>query len=225
MNKISCDIVKDLIPLYVDDVCSEDSKKMVETHLSECDPCQRELNNLKADITIPKKEFENNNAEYRVLKNIATIWNRSKIKAFIKGIIIAALLASFVFAGFNWDVVSVPTNVIEITDVSQLEDGRIVYHTELIDGYALNTLKFDIDEEGNFYITPLRPLFKKKAEQPYGLLEKGYDTFSIEDQEMNRDADIKALYYGTPKDHILIWKKGMHLPDASEEIEKMFAEE
>ena len=52
---------------------------------------------------------------------------------------------------------------------------------------------------------------------------KGYDIFNIEGQEMNREgAEIKALYYGTPEDNILIWKKGMDLPKASKDIEDMF---
>ncbi len=34
---------------------------------------------------------------------------------------------------------------------------------------------------------------------------------------------INALYFGTENDKILIWKKGMDLPNASGQIEKMLA--
>ena len=37
--KVSCDVVKDLLPLYCDDVCSAESKKIVEEHLAECGEC------------------------------------------------------------------------------------------------------------------------------------------------------------------------------------------
>ena len=37
MTKVSCDIIQDILPLYCDDVCSLDSKKMVEEHLQECE--------------------------------------------------------------------------------------------------------------------------------------------------------------------------------------------
>ena len=30
-----CDIIKDLLPLYADDVCSDESKKAVDEHLKE----------------------------------------------------------------------------------------------------------------------------------------------------------------------------------------------
>ena len=34
--KISCDIIKDLLPLYYDGVCSADSKAIIEAHLAQC---------------------------------------------------------------------------------------------------------------------------------------------------------------------------------------------
>lgn len=34
--KITCNIIDDLLPLYVDDMVSEDSRKLVEEHLKEC---------------------------------------------------------------------------------------------------------------------------------------------------------------------------------------------
>ena len=41
MNK--CNVIRDLLPLYADKVCSEDSKEMVEEHLANCKKCKQEL--------------------------------------------------------------------------------------------------------------------------------------------------------------------------------------
>ncbi|HDR7437260.1 TPA: zf-HC2 domain-containing protein [Bacillus anthracis] len=226
MSKVSCDIVKDLLPLFYDDVCSEDSKKMVEEHLIHCNSCKRELDRIQTDIILPKKEIEKNKNDGNVLKNISDFWNRSKSLSFIKGLIISALLLSLIFLGyfglFHWNITNVPIDVVEIKNVSELTDGKIVYHIELTDGYSLNRIKYDMDEDGNFYLTPLRSIIKKKAQPPYSMV-KGYEFFDIEAQEINRNgAEIKALYYGTPKDNILIWKEGMDLPKASKEVEDMF---
>lgn len=47
-----------------------------------------------------------------------------------------------------------------------------------------------------------------------------YEFFDIEKMEKSKGGgEIKALYYGTPKDNILIWKKGMDLPKANEKVE------
>lgn len=36
-----CGIIKDLLPLYIDDVCNEESRLAVQTHLSECEACRK----------------------------------------------------------------------------------------------------------------------------------------------------------------------------------------
>ena len=45
--KIKCDIIRDLLPLYADDACSEESRRMVDEHLEECADCGRMLEKLK----------------------------------------------------------------------------------------------------------------------------------------------------------------------------------
>ncbi|MCY6484566.1 zf-HC2 domain-containing protein [Clostridium aestuarii] len=43
MSNIWCDIIKDLLPLYYDEVCSSQSRKIVEEHLAGCISCQRDF--------------------------------------------------------------------------------------------------------------------------------------------------------------------------------------
>lgn len=38
--KYPCNVIQDLMPLYLDGVCSEESKTIVEQHLSECPDCK-----------------------------------------------------------------------------------------------------------------------------------------------------------------------------------------
>ncbi len=49
---VNCDIIKDLLPLYADGVCSEESAKMIEEHLKSCEKCKSLLANIKEDDTI-----------------------------------------------------------------------------------------------------------------------------------------------------------------------------
>ncbi|HBR01300.1 MAG TPA: hypothetical protein DD738_01655, partial [Ruminiclostridium sp.] len=53
MNKINCNIVKDILPLYADNIVSEDTKKLVEEHLLNCNDCKKELSLLKSDLETP----------------------------------------------------------------------------------------------------------------------------------------------------------------------------
>lgn len=41
MSKISCDVTKDLLASYLDGICSEESKGLVEEHLKECAACRQ----------------------------------------------------------------------------------------------------------------------------------------------------------------------------------------
>ncbi|MEH6944093.1 hypothetical protein [Bacillus sp. JJ722] len=49
-------------------------------------------------------------------------------------------------------------DVVEISQVSVLDDGKIVYHIELTDNYNVNRVKYEMDEKGNFYLIPKRPV-------------------------------------------------------------------
>lgn len=46
--KIECDIVKDLLPLYVEQLASEKSRMAVEEHLEECETCRQIYHEMKA---------------------------------------------------------------------------------------------------------------------------------------------------------------------------------
>ena len=38
--KTECEVIRDLLPLYADDVCSPKSREMVETHVQDCPECR-----------------------------------------------------------------------------------------------------------------------------------------------------------------------------------------
>lgn len=49
MNK--CKIIEDLLPLYVEDMVSEDTKIFIENHIENCDDCKEKLKSLKNEIS------------------------------------------------------------------------------------------------------------------------------------------------------------------------------
>ena len=56
--KISCEIIRDLLPLYQEDVCSEESKTIVEEHLLECAQCSEMMKQMQSnglDETLEKE--------------------------------------------------------------------------------------------------------------------------------------------------------------------------
>ena len=49
---MNCDIVKDLLPLYIDDCCSKESEKIVEEHIKNCDACKKLYDDMSAPCDI-----------------------------------------------------------------------------------------------------------------------------------------------------------------------------
>ncbi len=47
MNQMDCDIIRDLLPLYADDACSEKSRALVNGHLLDCAECRAVLQRIK----------------------------------------------------------------------------------------------------------------------------------------------------------------------------------
>ncbi len=50
MKMMKCEVVQDLLALYADDCCSEESKKLVEEHLRSCPECRKMLEELKKPV-------------------------------------------------------------------------------------------------------------------------------------------------------------------------------
>lgn len=49
-HEISCDIIRDLFPSYLDGICSEASAKLIEEHLKDCRECSRILLSMKTAV-------------------------------------------------------------------------------------------------------------------------------------------------------------------------------
>ncbi len=82
MSKMNCNVIRDILPLYVDSLVCEETKKLVEEHLKKCEQC---------------------NAEYRRMANIMPMpvaCDAKQMKKLKKGIrrgkTIAAIVASLI---------------------------------------------------------------------------------------------------------------------------------
>jgi hypothetical protein len=80
-----CAVVRDLLPMYVDDVCSEESRKFVRRHLESCPECLQICRDLQNEEIENALKTEKNN----VLKHHAL---QEKSRAFRAGLIISGIL-------------------------------------------------------------------------------------------------------------------------------------
>lgn len=64
--KTHCDIINDLLPVYCDGVCSEESKTAVEEHLQECEACREKYNLMNVDF-VNKTDVQDENKEVKAI--------------------------------------------------------------------------------------------------------------------------------------------------------------
>lgn len=120
-----CGIIRDLLPLYIDDVCNEESKQAVENHLSECEKCRNYYNSMKSTEGFVAKENDNSE-DMKMANNLKNV--KSKINKKIRNIVLGAVAAMvFVVVGvtllFNVALKEVsPDDVIVSANVYSFEE-------------------------------------------------------------------------------------------------------
>lgn len=88
MNNIDCEIIKDLLPLYADNVCSGKSIKIVEEHLVECSECSDELRKIRECPVVPKVDEDLEKA----VKNAGKRIKKGKKKTVIETVALVLIL-------------------------------------------------------------------------------------------------------------------------------------
>lgn len=79
MKEISCNIIRDILPLYVDEAVCEETKELVEEHLFTCEDCRKEAEMMKKSVVLPVHENVWK-LEQAALKTWKNKWLTKKVK-------------------------------------------------------------------------------------------------------------------------------------------------
>lgn len=91
-----CKIIEDLLPLYHDGVCSEESKQMVQEHLAQCEECRSLLSKIDEELAAPA-EVE----DVKLLEGIGKAVRKVRKRALATGAAIVLAVVLLLFAGFS----------------------------------------------------------------------------------------------------------------------------
>lgn len=111
--KYTCGMIQDLLPLYLDGVCSEESKKAIETHLSECSDCKkfytamREADGMEIDAHSPDRERQK-------AASFQTVKKKLLIKQIIAAFTAVAVLVVIISAAIS--ILKCAIDVVEYED-------------------------------------------------------------------------------------------------------------
>lgn len=122
MENKNCEVICDLIPLYVDDVCSKESKRLVEEHLSECEACRQSFEAMKEDFKMPENK-EQCQEDAKVIKRVKKrIWIEriviTVLVLFVTGIVMFGLTLKMTVSHKNMN------DVVNLDEVSIEEDSK-----------------------------------------------------------------------------------------------------
>lgn len=118
---ISCNIIRDLLPLYAEDLVSDDSRKLVDEHLCSCDPCTKQLGILKKATQLPIE------VETKSLKRVENTIRRRRVLAVLTTIMFVVTLILSVTLLLDARIYLTAEQAVE--SVEALEDGSLRIHT------------------------------------------------------------------------------------------------
>ena len=111
MKQTSCDVVQDLLPLYLDGCCHPGSRALVEEHLKECPDCERVRQEMAGEIPAPEEPQPEGEAEPAKeepqqapeQKRASTFRKGMKKirRRWIASLIVVIILVPFVLLGIN----------------------------------------------------------------------------------------------------------------------------
>lgn len=146
MNKISCNIIGDLLPLYVDGAVSEDTKKLVEEHLAECEECKKAAEDMGKELVLPVHETVRA-AETSFLQKMKKTWQKRRIRT---AVISVAVTAGVILGSYM--ALTIPQWIIPYKPVDfsvAVEDGVVcVYYT----GKGRINCSYGYDGEDEFFL-------------------------------------------------------------------------
>lgn len=231
MKRNDCEIVKDLLPLYVDGLLSETSREFVKTHLVECPKCRKELDRLSSDIVIP---VEKKNDGFKTFsKSIKKkILRKNVIVAIISVIMSAILLFGGFFVMFWYDTpVEWEDGLITVEKNDEGQDC-LKFNGRNYSGSYWTTAKI---QDGNgektvrifYYVSNIWDRYfakEMREEERYELMEKEVVSYTQEGNEPER-RDVEkfdAIYYypDTSYKDGWFWNKGYWKPN----FENMYTE-
>lgn len=144
--KVSCDVIKDLIPLYVEGMLSEESVQLVESHLESCEECRNRLNELNEPYQAPL------DTNVLPLLKMKEALKKKKIVTIILTSIFA-LLFSTIFFTFVTEPKYIPYSE-DVIQVNEQADGSLVVDFgEKVSGYQMDTYSVEGESNVSYRVT------------------------------------------------------------------------
>lgn len=217
--KDNCQMVRDLLPLYAENVASEESRTFVAAHIEECETCRNHLKELQA--ALPEKSREMTEEEEALfqqkVRELLRKRRRRMLRNVLAGIVIGAVLLFVFLIGKAKLYDDLSAREMETQDyqlqVVRLNNGEMVaigktFGNLRSGGHRMRTVQTEDGKNVLCVNVQTSVLPHHGTEDTKLLLEL-------------KHWEYDAIYAGKHLD-MLIWEEGQSIPAASEELETYF---
>ena len=225
MRKNDCPVVRDLMPLVIDRVASDESRELVENHVSGCESCKKQYDAMKADLPAEARtDYEAEQSRFvDALRSIKKKRLKRRLLAVALVVLVGAAAAfGAVYAYFQlYQTYSVAVdNGLYSLSLARLSDGRVVVTAD-VGSVPMNYATFGEEhkeDDGYIVYVGLRttPIHQEG-------LGHARDMSKMAIFVTDADPSITGIRQGRPDDCVTVWTQGEPIPAASDEMEAYFA--
>lgn len=129
MNKNFCEVIQDLIPLYIEKISSEESNQLIEGHVQECEECKQILREAQQSLFVKAKPSEKvefiTEEEAEIFKKVMKKYRKKAMKKMkIAVIAVVAALGIFCGARLYWWGVYLPVSYEDAVIATYMKTGE-----------------------------------------------------------------------------------------------------
>ena len=148
--KCSCGIIKDLLPLYVDHVCSDESKELIDQHLLECEKCKAYMDSLRESQAVEAVAYDEEKERRKVKMMLGM-----KKKIVSRNILVAVFTVLILGVACTSGIHYLKRTTVPISETKQMEvvyenDDLVLNITDAI-WSDVSGVRFTLTEDGKSY--------------------------------------------------------------------------
>lgn len=194
----NCNIIRDLLPLYCDKICSEETRVMVEEHLADCQECSTILMHMQSNNLETEDARQREVKKTDVLKKIKKSILRKKVLTAVIAVISTIVIITGLYSAAA--LIESPVKYAEgLVRVNPASNGAIDVFYQGTNYACVYGMEKEITVEGQkqriAYIYYTNSLWSKHFEKKHipGTLRFSMDSsIIVEDGENSK---IDAVYY------------------------------
>lgn len=182
MKEVSCNIIRDILPLYIDGAVCSETAELVEAHLSGCDDCRRKTEQMKADIDIPADA-----GSKKVLKRLKRSIRLKRAAAAAVTAILAVLVFGIWLYPRTIGTLAHTQNLEMTAEVRETSEGEKEFYLEFSStvGKALRGKTEFVYSDSNEVVGEVITLYQVKKDRFFGEDDMRSYAFSFDEEQTN----------------------------------------